>query len=59
MMFVLFLLIISSCLCCVGIGIETLASDLYEQNRISYNEYTYIKSWEYIYKQIVNVFKNR
>ena len=59
MIFILLILIILSCLCCVGIGIETLAVDLYKQNRISYNEYTYIKSWEYTYNQIVNAFKNR
>lgn len=59
MIFILILLIISSCLCCVGFGIKTLALDLYRQNRISYDEYTYIKSWEYIYKQIVNAFKSR
>lgn len=59
MIFILILLIILSCLCCLGLGIKTLALDLYRQNRISYDEYTYIKSWEYIYKQIVNAFKSR
>jgi hypothetical protein len=58
-MFILLIIIILSCLCCFGIGIEVLAFDLYKQNRISYEEYVHIKSWNYAYNQIVNGFKKR
>lgn len=58
-MLILLIIIGLSCLYCFGIGIEVLAFDLYKQNRISYEEYTYIKSWSYVYDQIINAFKNR
>lgn len=34
----------------IKVGFEHLASNLYEQNRISLKEYNYINSWEYFKK---------
>lgn len=36
----------------VRMGIETLATDLYNQNRISYIEYEYMRSFEYLWDRI-------
>lgn len=36
----------------VKMGIETLATDLYNQNRISYTEYDYMRSFDYLWDRI-------
>ncbi len=36
----------------IKIGIESLAIDLYDQNRISLTEYNYIRSSEYFWNRI-------
>lgn len=42
----------------IKMGIETLATDLYNQNRISYTEYTYMRSFEYLWKRIKYIIKH-
>ena len=42
----------------VNLGIHLLATDLFYQNRISYNEFKYITSWQYTWK-VLNPFKNK
>lgn len=39
-------------------GINFLASDLSDQNRISATEYYYIKSWRYIIQKLNKYFTN-
>lgn len=36
----------------IKMGIETLAKDLYDQNRISYTEYDYMRSFDYLWDRI-------
>ena len=42
----------------IKIGIEALAIDLYNQNRISFVEYTYMRSLEYLWNRIKYIFNH-
>jgi hypothetical protein len=47
-----FLMIVLMIVLSVKMGIETLATDLYNQNRISYTEYNYMRSFDYLWDRI-------
>lgn len=47
-----FLMIVLMIILSIKMGIETLATDLYNQNRISYTEYDYMRSFDYLWDRI-------
>ena len=50
-----FLMIVVMIVLSIKMGIETLAKDLYDQNRISYTEYDYMRSFDYLWYRIKDI----
>lgn len=52
MVILAFIIIVITIILSIYIGIKILAKDLYKQNRISYIEYDYMCSFEYLMDKI-------